>query len=1010
MSREARLSLREKLSLKRITGGAAAFPLVVLFGLNAVDELDREAFSILVPNIRDHFDLSLQGILTLTSLVVFAVLLLEVPLSHLADRHDRIKISVAGASAWGGFSVLTGLAPNLAVMAVARTGAGLGRAVNGSTHNSLLADWYAPDVRPSVYAVHRAANSVGQFVGPLAAGAIAFLIGWRAPFLLFAIPTFVLVVLALRLKDPVRGAQERRVAGADEETVQTAEEPASMGEAFRILWQVRTMRRIWFSLPFLTVAVVGLAPLIQLFYEEVFGLDELQRGIISAVTEPFQILGYLIGIPIALRMMHRDSGLLIKFLGITVILSAGGLLLLVAANNLPLAIAAQAVLAALRASIAPGLAAAFSLAIPPRVRSLGFSIGNFFIIGGLFAIPIVGGLGDRFGLRPAMLLLLPLLGIGAVIIMSAGKFMNQDITRVRASTVAMAEVRAARLRGETRLLMVRGLDVGYGGVQVLFGVDFEVDEGEIIALLGTNGAGKSTLLRAVSGLVEPSAGAIIFDGADTTYAQPHDVVRRGIVQVPGGKGVFPSLTVAENLRMAGWIYKRDPAYVNEATDRVLEYFPVLRQRWDQPAGNLSGGEQQMLTLGMAFIARPKLLMIDELSLGLAPIIVEQLLEIVKAIRAQGTTIILVEQSVNVALTIAQTAYFMEKGEIRFRGPTAELLERPDILRSVFLEGAGSIVGDGAGGSRAPSPREPARPRRRPAPPGGPGTAPTVLEVRGLGKSYGGIRAVHEVDLELREGRILGVIGPNGAGKTTVFDLISGFVTPDHGRVLLDGEDIGPLGPDARARRGLGRSFQDARLFPSLTVAETIASALERSVAVRDPVAAALNLPAVAESEAAVSRRVDELIEIMGLGAYRDKFVMELSTGTRRVVDLACVLAHRPRVLLFDEPSSGIAQRETEALGPLLLRIREATGASLLVIEHDMPLVTAISDEMLALDLGTPIARGTPEEVVNDPLVVESYLGGSDAVIARSGSTGARAAPTSAKAVRRRRRPLTATRW
>ena len=129
--------------------------------------------------------------------------------------------------------------------------------------------------------------------------------------------------------------------------------------------------------------------------------------------------------------------------------------------------------------------------------------------------------------------------------------------------------------------------------------------------------------------------------------------------------------------------------------------------------------------------------------------------------------------------------------------------------------------------------------------------------------------------------------------------------------------------------------------------ETIALALERQVQVRDPVAAALNLPAVAESEARIATRVDELIEMMGLDAYRDKFVSELSTGSRRIVDLACVMAHEPKVLLFDEPSSGIAQRETEALGPLLLRIRETTGASLLVIEHDMPLITAVSDEILA---------------------------------------------------------------
>jgi branched-chain amino acid transport system ATP-binding protein len=193
-----------------------------------------------------------------------------------------------------------------------------------------------------------------------------------------------------------------------------------------------------------------------------------------------------------------------------------------------------------------------------------------------------------------------------------------------------------------------------------------------------------------------------------------------------------------------------------------------------------------------------------------------------------------------------------------------------------------------------------------------------------------------------------------------------------------------MSPEARARHGLGRSFQDARLFPALTVEEAIKVALERQIDVRDPVAAALNLPAVRDSESKVQTRADELIELMGLGAFRDKFVSELSTGSRRIVDLACVLAHDPKVLLFDEPSSGIAQRESEALGPLLLRIREATGASLLLIEHDMPLVTGVADEMLALDLGRVIVRGRPRDVVKHPAVVESYLGTSEAAIARSG--------------------------
>ena len=210
------------------------------------------------------------------------------------------------------------------------------------------------------------------------------------------------------------------------------------------------------------------------------------------------------------------------------------------------------------------------------------------------------------------------------------------------------------------------------------------------------------------------------------------------------------------------------------------------------------------------------------------------------------------------------------------------------------------------------------------------------------------------------------------------------MTSSAGRVRFLGEDVTDWSPDRRARWGLGRSFQDARIFPSLTVAENIALGLERHIDVTDHVSALFATPAMRESEADVAYTVEDLIELMGLQAYRDKFVSELSTGSRRIVDLAMSIAHDPLVLLLDEPSSGIAQRETEALGPLLLRIREETGCAMLVIEHDMPLITAVSDEILALDLGAVVLQGPADVVMQDPRVVTSYLGGDLAAIERSG--------------------------
>ena len=515
------------------------------------------------------------------------------------------------------------------------------------------------------------------------------------------------------------------------------------------------------------------------------------------------------------------------------------------------------------------------------------------------------------------------------------------------------------------LLSVKGLDASYGPVQILFGLDVEIDEGEIVALLGTNGAGKSTLFKCITGLLPPSRGEVVFAGDSLVGLPTNEIAERGVVMMPGGRSVFPTLTVRENLRLASWLKRKDAAAVAEAEERVLALFPRLRDRIDQQAGDLSGGEQQMLAISQALIPDPRMLLIDELSLGLAPTVVGQLIDVVHRVHETGLTIVVVEQSVNVALQLAERAVFMEKGEFRFTGPTADLLERPDILRSVFI----------GGGSAA----APAREAQRAA------EAPVVLECVGATKRFGGITAVDNVDLVLREGQILGLIGQNGAGKTTLFDCVSGFLQLDAGRITLLGTDITDLRPERRAALGLGRSFQEARLFPSLTTAETLALARERALLSRSMVAAALGQPAAGESEEDVAATVDVLITLMGLEAFREKLTGELSTGTRRIVELACLLASDPKVIVLDEPSGGVAQRETEALGPLLQRIQAVTGTSILVIEHDMALMASICDEMYALELGAVIAHGTPAEVLEHPRVIESYLGTDQAAIRRSGA-------------------------
>jgi len=964
-----------------MTRGEALYPLLILFGLQAVEQLDQNAFAVLAPEIRDAFHLSLAGLGAFVALSSIASLVVEVPLAFYSDRLQRTRLALFGAAIWGLFGFATGLAAVTWFLLIARSGANAGRAVVNPTHNSLIADYYPVEARTDAYGFHRMSVPVGAFIGSAAGGVIAHRWGWQWPFIVFAFPTMLIVILGMRLREPQRGRWERIAMGASEETVATDEVPPSFAESVRILWAIGTLRRIWYALPFLATAFVGIAILLSIYYENAFGLDEQARGWINAATQPAAFFGLVIGIPLAARLMVQDPGIGLRLLAGVSVLLAGAFTLLVLTPYVWLAVTMNIVVAGLAALLTPGIYSALSLAIPPKVRSMGFAMASLFVLPGLFGIYIVTWMADHWGVRDGLLFMTPIFLIGAWVLASGSIYIRSDINRVWTSTAAQAEVMYQRRAGLAKLLLVRNVDVHYDNVQVLFGVNFEVDEGEIVALLGTNGAGKSTLLKTVCGLVQATNGAVVFDGRDATYTPPDEVAARGIVLMPGGQGTFPGLSVADNLELAGWTQRHDKAHVAAARARVLELFPVLGQRWHEPAGNLSGGQQQMLALGMAFIMKPRLLMIDELTLGLAPVVVEQLLGIVREISAQGTTIILVEQSVNLALQLAETAYFMEKGEIRFHGPTRELLERPDILRSVFLEGAASVQG----GTEPPVPATPmpAAPIRSVN-----GTGPEVLATEEVTKEFGGVRALSSVGFRVRAGQIVGFIGPNGAGKTTLFDAIGGFIPLDRGSVQLRvGDalcDITAMPAHTRAWLGLGRSFQDGRLFPNLTVAETLALSLERSVEVRDPVAAALRLPAVADSERKIAARVDELLELTGTQDFRHKLVRELSTGSKRIVELACMLAHDPQVLLLDEPSSGIAQRESEALAPVLLRIREQTGASLLVIEHDVPLLLSIADRLIAMDLGEIVADGDPREVVHDERVVASYLGSGTAV-ARSGA-------------------------
>ena len=232
------------------------------------------------------------------------------------------------------------------------------------------------------------------------------------------------------------------------------------------------------------------------------------------------------------------------------------------------------------------------------------------------------------------------------------------------------------------MLKIENLVVSYGGIEALKGISLEMEEGKIVTLVGANGAGKSTTLRSIVGLVKPKSGTITYKGKDLLAEKTQNIVRNGITLVPEGRRIFPNLTVLENLKI-GAFTRTDSKEINADLERVYSTFPILKERSWQLAGTLSGGEQQMLAVGRALMSRPKLLMMDEPSLGLAPLIVKEIFEIIKEIHRQGVTILLIEQNANAALHIAHKGYVLETGRITLTGTGKELLENEEV-KSAYL--------------------------------------------------------------------------------------------------------------------------------------------------------------------------------------------------------------------------------------------------------------------------------------------------------------------------------------
>jgi ABC-type branched-subunit amino acid transport system ATPase component len=610
----------------------------------------------------------------------------------LADRQRRPPVIAWANLAFAGFLAVCGAVTNAFQMFWARLGVGIAKSNSIPVQGSLIGDAYPISARGRINAwLAMGARLVGVLSPVIVAGIAAAVggdDGWRWPFLLLGIPVAVVAVFAFKLREPPRGQFEKQdVLGEVIEDAQPA--PISVEASFARLWQVRTLKSVIVAFAALGFGLFTVPVLTNLFMEDHYGTKTFERGVLGTIGG----FGVLVVLPFVGTyydgLYRRDPARALRFVG---------LMILPAAVLTPVQFFMPNVIAFTIMGIPQLilLSVAFTMVqpvlqsvVPYRLRGMGSALGAIYIffIGATGGALLSGLLTDEVGPRTAVLVIvIPSTVIGGVLILRGANFIRNDLSLV------VAELREEMAEHERQqdspddipALQVADIDFAYGPVQVLFGVGFEVRRGEVLALLGTNGAGKSTILRAIAGLGTPARGVVRLDGRTITYTTPEQRARLGIRILLGGKGVFPAMTVHENLEMAAFVYRGDDADFRRRLDRAYDLFPPLDQRRSTAASQLSGGQQQMLALAMTLLHDPEVLAIDELSLGLAPLVVQELLGVIERLKAEGMTIILVEQSLNVALSIADRAVFLEKGEVRFSGPAAELAERDDLARAVFL--------------------------------------------------------------------------------------------------------------------------------------------------------------------------------------------------------------------------------------------------------------------------------------------------------------------------------------
>lgn len=936
-------------------------PLLVLSMSAMLGGWSGAAIGLAAPEIQATFGASVTALAVVGMFSSLFILAAGIPLGWLVDRVSRVLLVRISAILRPVGDIMQATAGNFGTFTLGNVFGQFAGTPAAGADLPLMSDYYQARSRARVFGILSVAGSVGGLISMPIVGYMVTYYGWRQATMVLAAMSIVVALLTFLLKEPVRGSSDRLDMGVTT-LPDHVPPPPSMGEALRGAWGIKTLRLQ--SIAGLVGQFAGpLNILLGLVLASRFSLSPLERSFLGTITAVIMIPATLISVGIADRLIVRKPSSLVALQAWLSFISSAMLVAQAFAPNLFIFFVLSLVPAILSTVFAPIGQAVMSLVIPARYRGVGMQIQTPFALIGIIMGPVLLQVASRVTLQQAFLFFAPFLVISGLIYLASAGTVTADIQRARAAAVA-EEVSLRNTDGHRdHLLVVRDLEASIDGAVILRGVDLEVRDGEILGLVGTNGAGKSTLLTSICGLVPPTGGAVFFDGRDFTYQMAHDVARAGVSYLPGGKAIFSELTVGDNLRAALAQSKDKDASI----DKALEYFPALAERMNVHAAALSGGEQQMLALAQTFLQSPRLLLIDELSLGLAPAVVQNLLDSLKKMNKDGITVVLVEQSLNIATEVCDRLVYMDQGAVKFEGTPSEFLARPELVRSLFLGSASRGLPGGGKGRRRDlaNQQEP------------------ILVCRDLTIDYGGVRALDGADLEVGPGEIVGIIGSNGAGKTTLFDAISGYEPLTAGRVEFEGEDLTNALPAKRAAHGLSRAFQDARLFGVMTVRDTIAVAFDQHRK-GSALGNALWLPASTKKEAEANERVDELMSLLSLTRFADSFINELSTGTRRAVEIACQMAAQPKLLLLDEPSSGLAQAESEALGPTLQRMVRDIGTSLLVIEHDLPLICQVADRLIAMERGRVIASGTPSEVLSSPEVQNGFLSASSTVLRRSG--------------------------